>query len=346
MALAERRRLASPRALRLGRRRLRLRLGRARGVRGARLLEVEHAGLRGVEVSSRVGGFGFGSRGGAAGSFRRRLRGRRARVRVREAFARGGFHLIVEGGAEGGEFGGGGGVGGGGVGGGGELGARGFESTGGRRGGGGGGGDVRGGVGGGGEGGGGVGSLVEVVEHAHEGGLGEIDAGRERLDLGGHGFDERLLVSLGGVGGVRGASGVAERALDGGAGLLGRGHLHRRVAPLLAARVDVEVGPEGHRRANLGELRGAQGVLRDRVRVPALVHHSLLHRVVQLVQGGVDETVRLRRELRHLLHVRHDAAPRRSTGGNALRAREPGHPEHFEEARRVPRTGPTTDTRV
>jgi hypothetical protein len=206
---------------------------------------------------------------------------------------------------------------------------------------------------GGGAGGGGGGGLVEVVEHAHEGGLGEIDAGRERLDLGGHGFDERLLVSLGGVGGVRGASGVAERALDGGAGLLGRGHLHRRVAPLFAARVDVKVGPEGHRRANLGELRGAQGVLRDRLRIAALVHHSLLHRVVQLVQGGVDETVRLRRELRHLLHVRHDAAPRRSTGGNALRAREPGHPEHFEEARRVPpasraaRTGQKpADTRV
>ena len=80
--------------------------------------------------SSRLGGVGFRSRA-ARRALRRRLRGRRARFRVREAFARDGFHLIVEGGAEGGEFSGGGGVGRGGFVRRGELGARGFEPAGG-----------------------------------------------------------------------------------------------------------------------------------------------------------------------------------------------------------------------
>ena len=95
--------------------------------------------------------------------------------------------------------------------------------------------------------------------------------------------------------------------------------------------------------SHVAERRGIQDVLRHlgvRLRGPA-GHHHLLHRVVQLVQGGVDEAVRLRGEPRHLLEVRHPARRGRPEGhdgtcdddGWCRGRRRPRRPRHLQNSR-------------
>ena len=147
-----------------------------------------------------------------------------------------------------------------------------------------------------------VGRLIDVVEHAHERRLRERRALRDRREFLRQRARQRVSRIRVGRFAPRRLGAFRERALGRLGARLRARHARRRVPPVLALRVQGEVGPERGGGAKQALLLRRERRLLHRLDVRArLPDERLLHRVVELIQRRVHEAVRARRERGHLL---------------------------------------------